>query len=301
MTRLFRPALLAAALVLAAGPALAEQVPIADGQSIEISPPNGYCVLDESRPVEAGFIKTIRGTVGNSMRLALAFGDCNEVVELRDGKRTVLDNFGQILMVATSDGAVRKIEDTRSDYFAAITKSFPGGKVEDVAANGAAQLAAKGADAPQPIYVVIGQDDRAVYIATTKVQSSEDERSVVAGLAGIALVRHASVTFNLFSAYNGDPQRGAEILTGLAERLKVSIEDTQFLNEDAPAEPTPLPVPSRSEWKAMASTAVIGAAIGGTVGGLGALLVYWLRRRRRVVLEPAAATALPATDSTKGD
>ncbi|RJF89613.1 hypothetical protein D3874_23740 [Oleomonas cavernae] len=118
---------LVAGLTAVAGSATAEQVPTAPGQTMEVAPIDGYCVLDESRPAEAEFLKTIRATVGSAMRVALAFGDCTELVELRAGERQILDNFGQILLLANAEGVVQQSDDSKATYLDSIAKqlTFP--------------------------------------------------------------------------------------------------------------------------------------------------------------------------------
>ncbi|RJF89614.1 hypothetical protein D3874_23745 [Oleomonas cavernae] len=159
-------------------------------------------------------------------------------------------------------------------------------------------MKAAGKDAPAPIVAVLDHDDQAFYIGTAKLQVDGKRRTVIAGLAAITLIRHTSVTVNLFSAYDGSQKTGVAVLSNLTRRLKAGIEDLQFVNEDPAAPPAPLPVPSRNEWQAMGSTALIGAVIGGGIGGIGALFVVWRRRRRLARLD---ALATPAAELAPGD
>lgn len=281
------PALVAGfALALLPRPAAAVGVDVGNGETLEIAPLAGYCVLDEARTAEAALIRTMRGAVGETMRVVLAFGDCTELVELREGKRPVLDHFGQVLLL--SEGAnIARVGDSRAAYLASVAKPFPAATIEEIAANGEAQLkAGKPADAPKPIFAVIGRDDLAIYIGTTSLQGRGDHRTMVAGVAGIGLIRQVPVNINLFAAYDGTPAAGKATFDGLVDQMSAGIADLQFTNEDG-ATPAALPVPNRNEWKAMGSTALVGAVIGGVLGGIGAIAVVLLRRRRR----PAAALA----------
>ncbi|MFA5120725.1 hypothetical protein [Zavarzinia sp.] len=292
MTRLRRKlsapaALFAAGLTCAlAGPAAAVQVDVGQGQSLELAPPAGYCALDEARPPEANLIRAMRGAVGETMRVVLAFGDCGELVELRDGKRPLLDHFGQILLVAQGD-KVQRIPETRANYLAAVAKPMPSATVADIAANGEAQMkAGKPSDRPKPIFAVLGRDELALYIGTTSLQGEGDEKTLVAGLAGVTLVHQIPVNINIFGAYAGDKASGAAALDRLVEQMTAAISDLQFTNDDVDM-PAPLPVPSRNEWRAMGSTALVGAVVGGLLGGIGALALVWLRRRRRAAQDDA--------------
>ncbi|MDD3443774.1 MAG: hypothetical protein PHS60_00065 [Zavarzinia sp.] len=286
-SRLFRPAgpaLAAGALVLAAtlaGPAAAVEFDAGSGVTLELAPFAGYCAMDEARPAEAALIRTMRAAVGESMRVVLAFGDCEELVELRDGKRQFLNRFGQILLVAQGD-TVQRVSDSRPEYLAKVAKPFPTATLDEVAANGEAQFkATRPADAPKPVFAVIGHDDMALYIATTSQQGHDDARTMVAGIAGISLVRQLQMNVNLFAAYDGSTAQGIQVLDDLHHQMAAGIADLQFVNEDVDTPVAALPVPNSSEWRAMGSTALVGALAGGLLGGVGAMVIVLLRRRRR--------------------
>lgn len=301
---------LALAAALPPRPAGAVGVEVGPDETLEIAPLAGYCVLDEARPAEAQLIRTMRGAVGETMRVVLAFGDCNELVELRDGKRSLLDHFGQVLLL-TENNAIQRVTDPRSAYLGAIAKPFPTATIEEVAANGEAQSkASKPADAPKPIFAVVARDELAVYIGTTSLQGRGEEKTMVAGLAGIGLIRQVPVNVNLFSAYDGSAETGKAVFEGLIGQMSAGIADLQFTNEDT-AGPVALPVPNRSEWRAMGSTALVGAVAGGLIGGIGAIVVVLWRRRRRAAphddagtaptpTAPSAIEGEPATETTQG-
>ncbi|MCF4165708.1 hypothetical protein L2U69_08645 [Zavarzinia compransoris] len=313
------PALASAALaaVLAvAVPAPAVQFEAGAGISLELSPFAGYCALDETRTTEANLIRSFRERVSESMRLVLAFGDCEELVEFRDGTRPFLNRFGQILLVAQS-GEVQPVSETRGEYLANVARSFPTATFEEVAANGEAQFdAARPADAPRPLFAVVGRDELALYIATASLQGQDDNRIKVAGVAGVTVVRQLPLTVNLFSAYAGDAATGTATLEDLHLQMAAGIADLQFVNEDVEKQAA-LPPPSRGEWRAMGSTALVGALVGGLIGGIGAMVIILLRRRRRpaapdetepevetepeagVAAEPGTADASPDGDGRK--
>lgn len=285
---------LALAATLLPGAAGAVGVEVGPGESLEIAPLAGYCVLDEARPAEAQLIRTMRGAVGETMRVVLAFGDCNELVELRDGKRGLLNHFGQVLLL-TEGNAIQRVTDPRPAYLNAIAKPFPTATIEEVAANGEAQSrASKPADAPKPIFAVVARDELAIYIGTTSLQGRGAEKTMVAGLAGIGLIRQVPVNVNLFSAYDGSAGAGTAVFEDLIGQMSAGIADLQFTNDDGAA-PVALPVPNRNEWRAMGSTALVGAVVGGLLGGLGAIVVVlWRRRRRHHAAAPVDAGEAPA-------
>lgn len=293
--------LAAGALMLAAtfaGPAAAVQFDAGNGVTLELTPFAGYCAMDEARPAEANLIRTMRAAVGESMRVVLAFGDCGELVELRDGQRQYLNRFGQILLVAQG-GTVQPVPDDRADYLAKVAKAFPTATLDEVAANGEAQFkATRPADAPRPIFAVIGRDEMALYIATSSLQGHEDAQTMVAGIAGISLVRQLQLNVNLFSAYDGTAAQGVEVLDDLRQQMAAGIADLQFVNEDIDTPTAALPVPNRSEWRAMGSTALVGALAGGLLGGVGAMVIVLLRRRRTAAASETADAA-PASETPK--
>lgn len=273
-------ALLGAGLALVAVPAGAVQVDVGDGLTLEVAPFANYCAMDESQPAEANLIRTMTEAVGQSMRVVLAFGDCQELVELRQGQRRLLNRFGQILLVANG-GQVSRLADSRPEFLAKVVRPFPSATLEEIAANGEAQWkAGRPADVPKPIFAVIGKDELAVYVGTTSIQGQGDTRTMVAGVAGISLLQQIHMNINLFSAYDGTAAEGAKVLEELRGQMAAGVADIHFINDDV-AMPAPLPVPSKTEWKAMGSTALVGAVVGGALGGLGALALVLLRRRKR--------------------
>lgn len=290
VTRLAPAAAALAAALAFAGPASAVQVDAGNGVSLELAPLPGYCALDETRGAEANLMRTMRDAVGDTMRLVLAFGDCGELVELRDGQRQTLNRFGQILLI-TQAGEIQVQDGSRGEYLARVASQFPTASFEEIAANGEAQFkAARPADAPRPLFSVVGRDELALYIATASLQDLEQDRTLVAGIAGITMVRQLPVNVNLFSAYAGDTATGTATLEDLHLQMAAGIADLQFVNEDIERQAA-LPPPNRSEWRAMAYTALVGALIGALIGGTGAMIIILLRRRRR----PAAAEAESAT------
>lgn len=304
---------LAVAAVLLPRAAGAVEVEIGTGETLEIAPLAGYCVLDESRPAEAQLILAMRGAVSETMRIALAFGDCNELVDLRNGDRAVLDHFGQVLLL-TQGAQVERVTDSRASYLTAVAKPFPTATIEEVAANGEAQAkAAKPSDAPKPVFAVIARDELAIYVGTTSLQGRGSEKTMVAGVAGVGLVRQVPVNINLFSAYDGSAAAGKAVFESLVEQMSEGMADLQFTNDDS-AMPAALPVPNRSEWQAMGSTALVGAVIGGLLGGIGAIAIVLLRRRRRAAVgsiaadeveaapdsAPEAPAPTPGTENTQG-
>ncbi|PWR20534.1 hypothetical protein [Zavarzinia compransoris] len=280
--------LLGAGLFLAARPAAAVEVDAGNGLKLEVAPFANYCAMDESQPAEANLIRTMTAAVGDSMRVVLAFGDCQELVELRQGQRRLLNRFGQILLVA-GGGQISRLPDSRPEFLAKVIKPFPTATLDEIAANGEAQWkASRPADAPKPIFAVIGRDEMAVYVGTTSMQGQDSSRTMVAGVAGISLLHQIHMNVNLFSAYDGSAAEGAKVLEELRAQMAAGIADIHFINDDIDM-PAPLPVPSRSEWQAMGSTALVGAVIGGLIGGIGALAIVLLRRRKRRSVAAAEA------------
>ncbi|WP_133251547.1 hypothetical protein [Zavarzinia aquatilis] len=291
---------LAAATVLLPRAAEAVGVDIGNGETLEIAPLAGYCVLDESRPAEAQLILAMRGAVSETMRIALAFGDCNELVDLRNGDRAVLDHFGQVLLL-TQGAQIERVTDSRPSYLNAVAKPFPTATIEEVAANGEAQAkASKPSDAPKPVFAVIARDELAIYVGTTSLQGRGTEKTMVAGVAGVGLVRQIPVNINLFSAYDGSAATGKSVFETLIGQMSEGMADLQFTNDDS-AMPAALPVPNRSEWQAMGSTALVGAVIGGLLGGVGAIVVVLLRRRRRAVDDPVVGSEVDTASGTAPD
>lgn len=84
--------------ILAALPAGAETTRVEiDGTAIVLSVPDGHCLLEKSHPADRNILETVERVVAGSNRVLAAFADCEQRAEMRGGRRSVLDDFGQYM------------------------------------------------------------------------------------------------------------------------------------------------------------------------------------------------------------
>lgn len=85
-------------MCLAAAPLRAETVNVEiDGAAIALEIPVGHCQLDRSRPQERAVIETVERLVATTNRVLAAFAECGQLTEYREGRRRLLDDFGQYM------------------------------------------------------------------------------------------------------------------------------------------------------------------------------------------------------------
>lgn len=283
--------LLAASLCLAFArvtPSHAEAVTLA-GRILEVSAPEGYCVLDPARPAENVMIEALTKFNAEQTRLLVPFGRCDELVDLRAGKRPKLDHFGQILALLQK-GQVHSIEAPTEVFLEGIGKPFPTASIGNIADNGEAQFKALGGKLPPRLVAQLGRDDLAVYIGNTSVQQAGPQKIVIIGTIGITLVNQVPLSVNMFAVYEGGKGQGESTIRGVLEQLRRAVIDLHWVNE-GPADVQArraLPPPTAEQWKRIGSSALVGGLIGAIFGLLVTAAILLVRRRRR---RRAAASA----------
>lgn len=83
------------ALLVAAGPARAETL-VVSGVPLELTPPPGFCRLAPESPGEVALIDWLIRRDGENLRAVLTFADCQELDDLRAGRRTSVTALGQL-------------------------------------------------------------------------------------------------------------------------------------------------------------------------------------------------------------
>lgn len=257
---------------------------------LEVSAPEGYCVLDSTRPAEKAMIEALTKFNSEQTRLLVPFGRCDEVVELRAGKRAKLDHFGQILALLQR-GELHAVDAPVGAFLESIAKPFPTASIANIADNGEAQFKARGDAPPGRLVAQLGRDDLAVYIGNTSVQQAGPERIVIIGTIGITLVNQIPLSLNMFAVYQGGKGQGEGAIRGVLEELRRAVLDLHGVNEIlAEAEGRrALPPPTADQWQKIGSSALIGGLIGALFGLLVTGVILLARRRRRRRAETSAA------------
>lgn len=99
--------LLAGGIAVIAAPlsALADSVQ-ADigGKTLTLALPDGHCAMDRSNASDARLIELVEKGAGNRNEVVLAFADCTQLKDWREGRRLFLDDFGQYQTLIAAKG-----------------------------------------------------------------------------------------------------------------------------------------------------------------------------------------------------
>ena len=143
--------------------------------------------------------------IGNSNQVLGFFARCKELQELHAGKRSMLDNYGQIL-AQTPKGQLRTLKGvTRSEYIRRMS-----GQADSSDALRRAEARVKELVPGYQSYENLGvleADANGLYAGTltTMVDHLGKPRQVV-GIIGMTLVKELSVSINLYQTYTTTPE-----------------------------------------------------------------------------------------------
>ena len=178
--------------------ALARPVEVA-GRWVELAPPAGYCELGD-HPVEAGMVAQTRQAIAGTNLLLLAFGDCRELDELRQGGRSSLDNYGQVMAPLVS-GQPRVLKGiSRAAYVEAMGKALGGEQMRGAMDKIEERLrqVTPAIQSVEPLGVV-GADANAVYFGIlSTVLDDPRPRRLIVGVAASTLVKEMAISLNLY-------------------------------------------------------------------------------------------------------
>lgn len=187
------------------------------GRPIEPVIPSGYCEVG-GHPADTELVSRTREGIGTSNQILALFADCKELDDFRKGKKTMLDNYGQIL-AQTPKGQLRALKGvSRPEYIQKIS-----------AQSGYMPEAFKKAEARVRHYVpgfqsqenlgLLATDSNGLYVGLlmTMTDDTGRPRSIV-GVVGMTLVKELSITINLYQAYKNTPD-----LRGLLARQQTAI------------------------------------------------------------------------------
>lgn len=187
------------------------------GRSIEPVIPAGYCEVG-GHPADTKLVSHTREVIGTSNQILALFADCKELDDFRKGKKTMLDNYGQIL-AQTPKGQLRALKGvSRPEYIQKMS-----------AQSGYMPEAFKKAEARVRQYVpgfqsqenlgLLATDSNGLYVGLlmTMADDTGRPRSIV-GVAGMTLVKELSFSINLYQVYKTTPD-----LRGLLARQQAAM------------------------------------------------------------------------------
>lgn len=187
------------------------------GRPIEVVIPTGYCEVG-GHAADAELVKRTKEGIGNSNQILALFAECKELEDFRKGRRTMIDNYGQIL-AQTPKGQLRAMKGvSRSEYIQKIS-----------ALSNYMPEAFKKAEARAKQYIpgyqsqenlgLISTDTNGLYmgILMTLTDNNGHPRQIV-GVLGMTLVKELSISINLYQAYRSSPN-----LRGLLARQQSAM------------------------------------------------------------------------------
>ncbi len=199
------------ALLLAAAPATAQGLagPSASvtveigGVKVALTAPAGHCIKDRNIPQDRELLENVERAVAGQNRLLIGFAECGQLAELRDGKRTSLDNFGQYMTPLSHERQVLTM--TPSAYVAMMTKMFreqgmalwssQEGNVKQ-----RLESSVEGLKLGQTKMLgVLRSDERAVYIGVVlgvRLPDGSDKRLL--GVVSTGLIRGKMISVNVY-------------------------------------------------------------------------------------------------------
>jgi hypothetical protein len=220
MRRLFAVAL----VCVAAQPLRAETVRAEVGSaSINLVLPQGHCPLERSHSIDRQIIETVERVVASTNRVLAAFAECTQRTELRDGRRRLLDDYGQY-MAPIRGGQANMSAPTFARQMAEVFKSQGAKMIEGAEADTREKLATMRLGirmGENRLLGVLRTDDRAAYLGLVQALGLPDGGTKVqVGIAAFGLVKQQVVSLNLYSPF----EEGA---VGAATTLRLLDLSTQ--------------------------------------------------------------------------
>jgi len=187
------------------------------GRSIDVVIPTGYCEAG-GHPAEAELVSRTREGIGNSNQILALFADCKELEDFRKGRRTMLDNFGQIL-AQTPKGKLRALKGvSRSEFI----RKMSGNANDFTEAFKKAEARAKQYFPEYKSHENLGllsTDSNELYVGLLMTHTDDSGRPrQIVGVVGMTLVKEFSITINLYQAYRNSPD-----LRGLLARQQSAM------------------------------------------------------------------------------
>lgn len=173
------------------------------GRTIEIVIPAGYCEVG-GHPAEAELVRRTKEGIGDSNQILVLFAECKELEDFRKGRRTMIDNYGQIL-AQTPKGQLRAIKGvSRAKYIQEIS-----GKSNWTEAFKKAEVRVK-QYAPgyqsQENLGLISTDANGLYMGILMTLTDDKGRPrPIIGVVGMTLVKELSISINLYQGYRKAP------------------------------------------------------------------------------------------------
>ena len=214
---------------VAAAPLRAETVNVdIDGASITLAVPAGHCPLDRRVAADRSVIELVERGVATSNRVLLAFAECAQRDEIRDGRRRFLDDFGQYMSPLRSG----RIDMEPAAFAQRMTEHYKsqGAQVmQRVLAEVREKIAGMRIGVrvgEQHLLGVLRTDERAMYLGLVQNLGRPDGSTIlVVGVAALGLVKQRVVSLNIYTRFEEGPS-GAATAVKLLETSVQTYDST---------------------------------------------------------------------------
>ena len=178
------------------------------GRSIEVAIPTGYCEIGP-HPAEAEIVSRTREAIGNSNQILAMFADCTEREDLRNGNRTMFDNYGLIL-AQTPNGQLRALKGvSRSEYIRVLSGKLGGKGTSIIEAMKKGETRIKQFDSGAHLDEYLGllsTDSNGLHVGMLMTLSGDTgKQKPIAGVSGLTVVKEMSISINFYQAYKTSP------------------------------------------------------------------------------------------------
>lgn len=195
--------------LIAALPARAETARVEiGGAMIVLVVPDGHCLLERSHSADRAIIETVERVVAGSNRVLVAFADCDQRADVRAGRRTVLDDFGQYMTPARG-GAINLPPAAFARRMTEVFKQQGAQMLEGAEADtreriGGLKLGIRMGE--NKMLGVLRTDERASYVGIVQNLGLPDGTTKLqVGVAAFGIQKRRMVSLNLYARFEEGP------------------------------------------------------------------------------------------------
>ncbi len=198
------------------------------GRSISVDTPTGYCEVG-GQTADNDILQLNRNTIGPDNQLLTMIVVCKELDDYRNRRRTMVDNYG-IIVVQAPKGQIRIIKGgSRAEFIRQVATSANNAGTADTIKKAEARLK-QNAPTLQNIDVenlgLLATDSNGLYMGVIKnMKFSNGESLSVVGVMGMTLVKDIIISIILYQ-----PTTSSQSLQNLLTRQQSRMADFVKLN-----------------------------------------------------------------------
>jgi hypothetical protein len=203
------------------------------GTAVTLALPVGHCALERSHDVDRVIIETVERVVANTNHVLAAFAECGQRAELREGRRKLLDDYGQY-MTPIRGGQSTLPPATFARQMTEVFQKQGAKMIEGAEADTREKLSALRLGirmGENRLLGVLKTDDRAAYLGIVQALGLPDGGTKVqVGIAAFGLVKQQVLSLNLYSRFE-EGAAGANTTLRLLELSTQTYASTAGANE----------------------------------------------------------------------